>query len=553
MAGYQFTHMETYSAKGKTTAGPEGQHSKRKNGQTAWTAQEIIDELERLEHASQHVIPDRPSPEIVPGDVDNFDDLRRAQLKAASVRTSFPYTKPDGTVGKRERSLRKDSASIYASVVSLPVRTEDALADEALAVRSKKVLHNAIAHERKRIESAGGRFMMGVIHWDEEHLHVHILALDPARGAVKYLHPGQVAKGEVIDKAKGRKIAKGDVNRLGNVAYCNAMRGWQDDFYEAVFKDAGLMRFGPRRERLSTTEYKRAQEAAKFRADDELHRDQILTTKAAVDDELKRAKGKAASAEQKAKALETGVAAVLEEKVVYKPPTHKKVEGLNFGPNAPSNTEERNKLAKRILPAFDMIVGFARKMAAVNKKMVAAKAMQDRAEREQDATNDREDELDQAAANLNWKTRTVAKVVKSMKSWVPKPVSFVVDALERGEDPVREKTADAFPDAWSIPKKSDLKALKNKLDGMPNARLTACFSATQDAYLLTEDHPDLQSTFAMGIKILAYEAGQRGVDFETGIHDPLKAISQSRAQLHTDSPPIPIRVMRIVRQRQLIR
>ena len=182
MASFQFAHMETYSAKGKTTAGPESQHRKKKNGQTAWNAQQIIDELERLEHASQHVIPDRPSPEIVPGDVDNFDDLRQAQIKAASFRTSFGYTKPDGSVGQRKRAIRIDSASIYASVVSLPVRTEDALADEAVADQSTKILHNAIAHERKRIERAGGRFMMGVIHWDEEHLHDHILALDPARG-----------------------------------------------------------------------------------------------------------------------------------------------------------------------------------------------------------------------------------------------------------------------------------------------------------------------------------------------------------------------------------
>ena len=93
MAGYQFAHIETYSAKGKTSAGPEDQHNKKKNGQTAWNAQQIIDELERLEHASQHIIPDRPGPEIVAGDVDNFADLRDAQLKAASVETKFPYTK----------------------------------------------------------------------------------------------------------------------------------------------------------------------------------------------------------------------------------------------------------------------------------------------------------------------------------------------------------------------------------------------------------------------------------------------------------------------------
>lgn len=553
MAGYQFAHIETYSAKGKTSAGPEDQHNKKKNGQTAWNAQQIIDELERLEHASQHIIPDRPGPEIVAGDVDNFADLRDAQLKAASVETKFPYTKPDGTLEQRKRKIRNDSASIYASVVSLPIRTEDALADQDLAAKSKAILIKAIDHERKRIENAGGRVMMGVIHWDEKFLHAHILALDPVRGVVRQLHPGQVSKGEVIEKAKGRKIEKSEVNKLGNIAYCDAMRGWQNDFYEAVFKEAGLMRYGPRRERLSTADYKRAKEAAKFRVDDELHRDLILTTKAEAENELQRAKAKTASAEQKSAAFEAGAAAVLEEKVIYRPSTSKKSEGLKYGPNAPSNVNERSKLGKRIQPAFDLVVDFAKKMAGVKKTMKSAETMKNRAERQQVALNVREDEVDQASAKLNYKTRSMAKVLASMKEWVPKPVRFVVDALERGEDTVHETTADAFPGAWSVTKKTDLKMLECKIDQMPNAELGRCFSATQDAYLLTEDNQDLQSTFATGIEILVHEADQRGVNLETGIHDPSKALSLSRARLHTDTPPAPIRVRRLIRERQLVR
>ncbi|MGJ8590234.1 MAG: hypothetical protein ACSHXW_19175 [Yoonia sp.] len=553
MAGYQFAHMETYSAKGKTSAGPEDQHNKKKNGQTAWNAQQIIDELERLEHASQHIIPDRPGPEIVAGDVNNFADLRDAQLKAASVETKFPYTKPDGTLGQRKRKIRIDSASIYASVVSLPIRTEDALADQDLAAKSRAILIKAIDHERKRIENAGGRVMMGVIHWDEKYLHAHILALDPVRGVVRQLHPGQVSKGEVIEKAKGRKIKKSEVNKLGNIAYCDAMRGWQNDFYEAVFKNAGLMRYGPRRERLSTAAYKRAKEAAKFRVDDELHRDLILATKAEAENELQSAKAKTASAEQKSAAFETGAAAVLEEKIIYKTSTSKKPEGLKFGRNAPSDPHERSQLASRIQPAFDFVVNFAKKIAAVDKKMGTAEALLSRAERHEDALNDREDGLQLAEAQLNWRSGAVAKVVKSMKGWVPKSLSFVVAALERGEDPVPEKTADAFPDAWSVAKKTDLLALQRKIDAMPNATLAGCFSATQDAYLLTEDDAGLQSTFATGIRVLVHEAGQRGLDIETGMHNPSGALSQKRAKLHTDCPPAPIRVKRVIRQRQLVR
>jgi hypothetical protein len=553
MAGYQFAHMECYSAKGKATAGPENQHNKKKNGQTVWTAQQIIDELERLEHASQHVIPGRPDPEIVPGDVSSFDDLRRAQIKAASTRTTIPYTNLDGTVGQRKRKIRRDSASIYASVVSLPVRTEDALADEDLAAKSKATLLKAIEHERKRIEGSGGRVMMGVIHWDEEYLHAHIMALDPVRGVVRYLHPGQVSKDEVMEKAMSYGVTKSEANKLGNIAYCNAMRGWQNDFYEGVFKDAGLMRYGPRRERLSTAEYKRAKESARLRAENEQRCQEIEDAKIEVRDELQRAKTKTATAEQKSAALNTGVAAVLEEKVIYKPLTSRKPEGLKFGSNAPSDPEERRHLASQIQPAFDFVVSFAKKMVAVDQKIGAAEALQSRAEIRETALNDREDGLQLVEAQLNWRSGVVAKVVKSMKGWVPKSLSFVVAALERGEDPVPEKTADAFPDAWSVAKNTDLLALQRKIDAMPNATLAGYFSATQDAYLLTEDDAGLQSTFATGIKVLVHEAGQRGLDIETGIHNPSDALSQKRAKLHTDCPPAPIRVKRVIRERQLVR
>ncbi|MBN9678879.1 hypothetical protein [Salipiger bermudensis] len=250
MEGPQFAHIETYSAKGRSAASPDESFGKRKNGQKAWTAQEIIDELERLEHASQHVIPGRPGPEIIPGDVDNFIDLRKAQRRAAAVKTTVSYAQPDGSVMLRERKIRSDTASIYASVVSLPVRTEEALSDPVVRARAVKVLRKAIKHDRERIEKDGGRFMMAVVHWDEEFLHAHITALDPVRGSVKHLHPGHAAKGRVSMEAEGRKISKDQVNKLGNIAYCDAMRGWQDDFYAAVFKDAGLPRYGPRRERI---------------------------------------------------------------------------------------------------------------------------------------------------------------------------------------------------------------------------------------------------------------------------------------------------------------
>ena len=562
MEGPQFAHIETYSAKGRSAASPDQFFGKRKNGQKAWTAQEIIDELERLEHASQHVIPGRPGPEIIPGDVDNFVDLRNAQKRAAAVKTRVSYAQPDGSVMLRERKIRADTASIYASVVSLPVRTEEALSDPVVRARAMKVLRKAIKHDRERIVKAGGRFMMAVVHWDEEFLHAHIIALDPARGSVKHLHPGHAAKARVEDAAVGRKIAKAQRNKLGNVAYCDAMRGWQDDFYEAVFKDAGLLRYGPRRERLNTSDYKRAKESARLRAEDEQRRAELENAEARATDELERAKVVTATAEQKAEAIDAGAAAVLEEKIAYRSATSEKSEGLKFGPNAPSAPKDRKQLARRIQPAFDVVVRFAKKMASVNqmktsadRRVAVAESMLEKARANQSQVEDRKVELDRCEALSNWKSGVLARFVKSMRDWVPKPVQFVVDALERGEDPVSEKTSDSFPGAWSIPKNADRRALQRELDDMTNSSLSNRFSATQDAYLLTDGDDDawLQGTFATGIRILFHEAKQRGLDIETGCHDPEKALSKDRAHLHSDTPPAPIRVKRRIRARQLVR
>ncbi|WP_297767794.1 hypothetical protein [uncultured Roseovarius sp.] len=364
MSGYQFAHMELYSAKGKSAAGPEDHHAKRKNGQRAWTAQEIIDELERLEHASRHVIRGRPAPEIIPGDVDNFPDLRAAQIAAASIKESFPYTKKDGSKATRQRKLRADAPSIYASVVSLPVRTEHALADDELRAQSVALLNKSIEHEKKRIEKAGGRFMMGVIHWDEEHLHAHIIALDPVRGRVKHLHPGHAAKDDLIQEGKDRKLSKKEVNKLGNRAYCDAMRAWQDDFHSAVFQKAGLLRYGPRRGRLTRAEYRRAKESAMMRAADEEWRSEIESAMASAEEmkeaaaeEIERGRTMRATATERVEALEFGTASVLSQEIVYRPKKKEKPEGLAFGPNAPSSKKERTKIAGKRAKVGDALRG----------------------------------------------------------------------------------------------------------------------------------------------------------------------------------------------------
>ncbi|MDO5622435.1 MAG: hypothetical protein Q4G24_13300 [Paracoccus sp. (in: a-proteobacteria)] len=265
MQGYMFAHIETWSRQGGTKVSGTAQKYRR-NRQRAWTAEEILDEAGREPWASEHVGENRREPEIWPGTCDSFDALRLAHEQAASVKLAFPYTDPKtGRKKTRRRALRKDAHTLYAAVFSLPVISAEALADPVKLAACRAVLQQAMAFERRCLEDAGGEFAMAALHLDEPYVHLHVYGLDRTRGSVNALHPGKA----VNDAFRARH---GALRRTGTTladqarrAYCDAMREWQDDLHREVFADAGLMRFGPRRQRLSRAQYqqeKAAQEQA---------------------------------------------------------------------------------------------------------------------------------------------------------------------------------------------------------------------------------------------------------------------------------------------------
>ncbi|SEL81207.1 hypothetical protein SAMN05444413_1172 [Roseivivax marinus] len=258
MSGYQFAHMELWSAKPSNGNGPEP-HAKKKNGERKWSAQEILDEAERIASASAHVIPGRPGPQILPRAASSFGDMRQMQQDASQVEESYIGGARGKKRAPRTRKLRVDAASLYASVFSLPVKTEAALADPDLRQSSLDVLEQALDWECDRIGKVGGRVLAGVVHWDEEHLHLHVFAIDPVRGRVDHLHPGRAAKAAVNMSAGPKSKARG---KKANAAYCDAMRAWQDELHGEVFATSGLLRYGPGRHRWTRKEYGRAKALA---------------------------------------------------------------------------------------------------------------------------------------------------------------------------------------------------------------------------------------------------------------------------------------------------
>jgi hypothetical protein len=268
MEGYQYGHVETWSRAGSTGT----VHHERAEGgaRRRWTTEEILDEAERLASASLHVERGGPAPQIIPAAVGSFKALRAAHAAAAGIKETFDYTDPKTKEKKkRSRALRRDARTLYTAVFSLPVMTADALAVPELRAECLAVLQAAIDHERDRIVQRGGVLAMSVVHWDEAMVHVHVYALDPKYGRVDALHPGVVAKAECMSNPRALTLNPKDRNKAGNRAYCEAMRAWQDDLHAEVFAPAGLLRAGPRRERLTRADYLHAKRVAGERREDE--------------------------------------------------------------------------------------------------------------------------------------------------------------------------------------------------------------------------------------------------------------------------------------------
>ncbi|WP_322866062.1 hypothetical protein U5922_007555 [Aquicoccus sp. G2-2] len=235
---------------------------------------------------------------------------------------------------------------------------------------------------------------------------------------------------------------------------------------------------------------------------------------------------KTASAEALATALTMGMAAIEARQLDYQEKTVKKKEGLRYGPNAPKGRAARKRLADRIRPAYKHLVTFARGLFR-NRR--------------------RETELEREAAEL----ARQAGVLAREREMAGKENLPHLDAITKGEPSVKYDEA-SFPGAWALRPGADLHAIQERMDDMTNASLRNCYRATSDAVRLCDAEADaaLRAGFDRGAQILEFGAAQRGLDLETGTHDPNGAADPKRAELHTDIDPKPIRIRVLNRQRQ---
>lgn len=228
--GYQFLHVEMYARSASKLAGAKrakkGAVRESDGIRKNWSAREILAEALREEKACPHVKIPRP-PDVLVGDL---------RALADELDKSEP---PKGQ--------RKDTPILLAGVASAPWPPGD--------LRSAAWREDTVEHLQRKF----GKDLRAVVgHSDEQYDHLHFYVCAPGLKPIKSLHPGQAARAE---SAARDEDAKAQI-----AAYNAAMKKWQDGYSEEVAKQHGLLRIGPRRQRVTRNEWMEQKRAAELNA-----------------------------------------------------------------------------------------------------------------------------------------------------------------------------------------------------------------------------------------------------------------------------------------------
>ena len=221
---YQFAHLNVYS---------------RKADKTGVNTDFVFGEVMREDGFCNHV--EHPEEPILAYGI-SVADLKRLHDDRAS---EAKMTNAKG----QTRSIRKDQKTLCTVILSHPGEADGVASVDEWQRRSIQWLRNKYGDDLKTV----------VRHNDESypHLHAYILPSDSEMKA-SALHPGMSAKSAIVQR--GASIEE---NRLGDKAYRQAMREWQDDYYENVGRACGLTRIGPGGRRLSKAAHNAEKEQAK--------------------------------------------------------------------------------------------------------------------------------------------------------------------------------------------------------------------------------------------------------------------------------------------------
>lgn len=228
--GFQFAHVETYSRSG-------GRSGKL-------TIAEIIAEARRSPEASLHV--ENPKAPIPVFGCD-FDELVR---RHDAIINHAQETLANG----KKRAVRKDTGSLFTCVLSHPATPDECRNDTDVKAAVEAWARDSVKWLRHDLKARGGTLETVIMHVDEAHVHLHAYGLHSS-GHADRLHPGKVSKKRAVEAAVADGQEKKTANAMGDKAYVEAMRAWQDSYSTDVGLLHGLTRLGPARRRLTRVEW----------------------------------------------------------------------------------------------------------------------------------------------------------------------------------------------------------------------------------------------------------------------------------------------------------
>ena len=220
---YQFIHIEDYGINISKKRSNNGTSEKYKKETKGRSVSQIISEAKRDNGFCSHV--EKPEdPIILYGK--SLDEVEKLAMEYHSK------TKIIDKNGK-EKKLRSDANVLLAGVISLNRENMEIWEDYK---------NDSIAYLKNKY----GKKLISVIeHTDEEHPHIHFYCIQDIGKKFDLIHDGKKALYENKDKKKHDQ----------NIAYLNAMRDFQEDFFKVVSSNYGLTKDGPKRARLSRSDY----------------------------------------------------------------------------------------------------------------------------------------------------------------------------------------------------------------------------------------------------------------------------------------------------------
>lgn len=215
----QFAHLEMWTAAGTN-----------RGDKQRWSARDILKEMAREPGACGHV--EQPETPI------QLLGIKPMEL-ADEIDSIAPKLKD--SLG---RSQQNRARVLCAAVFSYPIpRSEaDSRDEEKWAGDTLQFARRFFGHDN--IKSA-------VAHTDEKYFHLHIAIVPPLRGsrlAWEEVHPGLAAEHGIRQISGDKKEARKQ--------YFNALRTFQDRYFNEVSVKHGQSRTGPERRRLTRKEWK---------------------------------------------------------------------------------------------------------------------------------------------------------------------------------------------------------------------------------------------------------------------------------------------------------